>query len=88
MRYSGVMPAGRPSKGKRHIFYLRLPEPVSDQIKRIANHRETTYQDVLCAIVCEATGNPQYAPALPPVSEADDPQGALDFSEEGDAASP
>lgn len=81
------MPAGRPSKGKRHIFYLRLPEPVSDQIKRIANHRGTTYQDVLCALVCEATGNSQYAPVLPPVGEAADPQGALDFPTGGDAVS-
>lgn len=81
------MPGGRPHKGRRRGFYLRLPEPVSDQIKRIANHRETTYQDVLCAIVCEATGNAQFAPVLPPVSEAADPQGALSFPEGGDAVS-
>ena len=81
------MPVRQPHKGRKRGFYLRLPEPVADQIKRIANHRGTTYQEVLCAIVCEATGNPQYAPVLPPVSEAVDPQGALDFPEEGDAVS-
>lgn len=44
------MPVRRPHKGRSRGFYLRLPEPVADQIKRIANHRETTYQEGLFRI--------------------------------------
>ena len=87
LKYSGAKPLGRPSKGKRHVFVVRLPDLVAAKIMRIANACEVTYQDVLCALVCAVTGDSQLAPDLPPVPVESELQETLDFPEEGDAAS-
>lgn len=77
---------GRRSKGPRHTFGVRVPQPVADTVMRVAKDRGVSYQDLVCSLICTAFGRPDLA--VVPVTQASDPQGVLDFEERGSSTAP
>lgn len=64
---------GRPSRGKRHPFFTRIPEELASEVIEEADARDMSYSEYIALVVAEKHGRPTtFPPRQKPIAQQQD----------------